>query len=200
MTPALEAAQQAVAAVSPDEPGGYSQPPATTLVAAVITADGIVTANVGDSRAYWIDATAGEACRQLSRDDSLAGEAIAAGMSPAEAYAGNDAHVITRWLGADAPEVSPHTRVTRLAGPGIVVVCSDGLWNYFEAPGLLASLLVPGQPGQDHEPLLGSARRLVEAALTAGGHDNITVALCAIGPPLPPTPGEDRAEQVLRGG
>jgi serine/threonine protein phosphatase PrpC len=178
---AVAAAQAAVHNAPPDEPGGYTQAPSTTLVAVVVIGNQMVTANVGDSRAYWIDATSPQACRQLSHDDSLAEAAIAAGASPEEAYARRDAHTITHWLGTDAPEVMPHIEVITAPGPGILLVCSDGLWNYYEAPEALRDLMAAGPPG---ETALQTARRLVDVALEAGGHDNITVAVKAFGSPI----------------
>jgi serine/threonine protein phosphatase PrpC len=176
----LAAAQAAVLDAPQEEPGGYAQAPSTTLAAAVVTGDTIVAANVGDSRAYWIDAASPDACRMLSHDHSLAEAAIAAGASPEEAYARRDAHTITHWLGYDAPELAPHFETMTAPGPGLVLVCSDGLWNYFEAPASLRELVAAGPPG---ETLLVTARRLVDAALEAGGHDNITVALRVLGEP-----------------
>jgi serine/threonine protein phosphatase PrpC len=185
LTEAVAAAQLAVRNAPPNEPGGYTQAPSTTLVAVVVIGDQIVTANVGDSRAYWLDATSPQACRQLSHDDSLAEAAIAAGASPEEAYARRDAHTITHWLGTDAPEVAPHIEVMTAPGPGILLVCSDGLWNYYEAPEALRELVAAGPPG---ETALETARRLVDAALEAGGHDNITVAVKALGASASPAP------------
>ncbi|HEY2665624.1 MAG TPA: protein phosphatase 2C domain-containing protein, partial [Actinomycetota bacterium] len=83
---ALAAAQEAVRNAPPEEEGGYLQAPSTTLATVVVIGDQLVTANVGDSRAYWIDATSAEASRLLTHDDSLAEAAIAAGASPEEAY------------------------------------------------------------------------------------------------------------------
>jgi serine/threonine protein phosphatase PrpC len=185
LTEAVAAAQLAVRNAPPDEPGGYTQAPSTTLVAVVVIGDQIVTANVGDSRAYWLDATSPQACRQLSHDDSLAEAAITAGASPEEAYARRDAHTITHWLGTDAPEVAPHIDVMTAPGPGILLVCSDGLWNYYEAPEALRELVAAGPPG---ETVLETARRLVDSALEAGGNDNITVAVKALGAPAEASP------------
>ena len=177
---ALAAAQEAVRSAPPEERGGYIQAPSTTLAAVVVVGGRVVTANVGDSRAYWIDATSPEACRLLSHDDSLAEAAIAAGASPEEAYARRDAHTITHWLGTDAPELAPHIETMTVPGPGVVLVCSDGLWNYYETPASLRELIAAGPPG---EGVLETARRLVDAALEAGGHDNITVAVKSLGAP-----------------
>jgi serine/threonine protein phosphatase PrpC len=190
---ALAAAQEAVGNAPPEEQGGYLQAPSTTLAAVVVVGDQLVTANVGDSRAYWIDAASPESSRLLSHDDSLAEAAIAAGASPEEAYARRDAHTITHWLGTDAPELAPHIETMAVPGPGVVVVCSDGLWNYYETPASLRELVAAGPPG---EGVLETARRLVDAALEAGGHDNITVALKPLGAPSWAAEGEAGATEA----
>ena len=75
-----------------------------------------------------------------------------------------------RWLGADATDTAPHLRTFTPAGPGRVLVCSDGLFRYRpEAADLAAST-----------PRRRSARdgqALVQLALDAGGVDNIAVAV-----------------------
>lgn len=185
---AIAAGQQAVLGVPQQESGGYPQAPSSTLVAVVVVAETLVCANVGDSRAYWIDTSEGGGSRQLSKDDSLAEAAIAAGESPESAYARRDAHTITHWLGADAPELAPNVESSP-AGCGVLVVCSDGLWNYFESPATLRDLVVSGPP--DEKPL-DRARRLVDAAIAAGGADNITVALTPLGAGAP-APHEEPA-------
>jgi serine/threonine protein phosphatase PrpC len=59
-------------------------------------------------------------------------------------------------------------------GPGWLLVCSDGLWNYLPDPADIAQLCT----GLDTH---AAARALVEHALNAGGQDNITVAIVPIG-------------------
>jgi serine/threonine protein phosphatase PrpC len=61
--------------------------------------------------------------------------------------------------------------------PGVLVLCSDGLWNYFSRPEQLADLLAAAEDGA-----LDGARRLVRAALDAGGGDNVAVAVVPVGP------------------
>ncbi len=58
-----------------------------------------------------------------------------------------------------------------LAGRGILLVASDGLWNYAPDDESMAKLV--GDVGS--EPPLALARRLVQFALDAGGADNIAV-------------------------
>jgi serine/threonine protein phosphatase PrpC len=156
-------------------PGGS---PAATYVSAVAAPDAVTICWLGDSRAYWLAADPAQ-CARLTRDDSLAEEIVSAGLaSPEEAMASPQAHVITRWLGADLPEPTPHVITFTPPGPGGLLVCSDGLWNYRpEAADLAALLALPSALGDP----LAAASSLVRFAVEAGGMDNITVALI----PLP---------------
>ncbi|MDH6117138.1 protein phosphatase 2C domain-containing protein [Kitasatospora sp. GAS206B] len=154
--------------------------PACTFVGAV-AAGGVVTIGwVGDSRAYWIpDDREGAEPYRLTEDDSWAAGMVAAGlMSEAEAYADARAHAITGWLGADAEEVEPHTVAFTPHVPGVLVICSDGLWNYAEAATDLADLV---RVDAQRDPLR-AARAMVSFAVGAGGHDNITVAVLPVLP------------------
>lgn len=175
MHDALVAASEAVnvlAAQGPVEPSKNA--PACTIVSA-LTADGILTVGwVGDSRAYWVpdDRTAQSA--RLTEDDSWAAQMVAAGlMSEAEAYADSRAHAITGWLGADAYELDPHTASFKPDRAGVVVVCTDGLWNYAESAEEMAAAV----PLDALTRPLHSAQHLVGYALDGGGHDNVTVAV-----------------------
>jgi serine/threonine protein phosphatase PrpC len=159
--------------------GSSGQAPSATYASTVIGSDAVTVCWVGDSRAYWLS-TASDAMR-LSKDDSLAEEMVARGvLAEADAMASPEAHVITRWLGADLAEPEPHIARFKPPGPGAVLVCSDGLWNYrSEAAGLAALAL----PAALTDPL-GAAVALVKFALAAGGADNITVVLAPF--PVPP--------------
>jgi serine/threonine protein phosphatase PrpC len=175
---AIARAQEAVVAlVVPDDP----QPPATTVVAAIVAPGCVAAASVGDSRAYWLGSSE-QGGQALTVDDSAAEEAIKAGMSSKDAYAKPEAHTITGWLGADAGEVRPNLITAAISHPGLVLLCSDGLWNHYLEAAQLISLV---EDGEDRTPI-AIARRMVAAALDAGGEDNITVAvLNAV--PAPPT-------------
>ncbi len=158
--------------------GDPSDPPATTYTGAVTRAGSAVVSWVGDSRVYWL-ATDGTS-QLLSTDDSWAEEIAAAGvMTREQAHADRRAHVLTRWLGHDSPEGPARARRFRPAGPGYLLLCSDGVWNHIPEADRLAALL----SGVD---VLADARALVDAALADGGHDNATVALL----PLDPADGD----------
>ncbi|MFG2072236.1 PP2C family serine/threonine-protein phosphatase [Nonomuraea maritima] len=122
--------------------------PACTYVAAVVEPDGRVSlAWAGDSRAYWLPGGSGVPV-PLTVDDTVAtGE-------------------ITAWLGADAGAVGPHVRTLVPPEPGLLLVCSDGLWRYLDGYAVPAA----GTPVE-------TARELLRHALDRGGQDNVTIAL-----------------------
>ena len=152
--------------------------PSSTFVSAVLQSDAVTVCWLGDSRAYWLadHASAGE---QLTRDDSVAAEMVADGLlSEADALASAQSHVVTRWIGADVSDPAPHVECFQPPGPGAVLLCSDGLWNYQPEPAKLAALVLPAAIADP----LGAARALVGFALEAGGMDNVTAVLA----PFPP--------------
>jgi serine/threonine protein phosphatase PrpC len=176
MPEALLTAAAAVSALAPPEAAGdpHFNAPACTCVSAVLIGDLLTVGWIGDSRAYWIPAGGTQEPARLTEDDSWAARMVEAGlMSEADAYADPRAHAITGWLGADAEELDPHTASFHLDTPGVVLVCTDGLWNYAESAAELAAVL----PSGARTDPLGCARSLVQVALDGGGHDNVTVAV-----------------------
>ncbi|MGW0117163.1 PP2C family serine/threonine-protein phosphatase [Streptomyces sp. NPDC003327] len=182
MHEAIVAASAAVNSLA-DEPGldgadheaaPHRNAPACTIVGSVVAGGLLVVGWVGDSRVYWVPDDRATPPARLTEDDSWAAQMVAAGlMNEAEAYADERAHAITGWLGADAYELEPHTAAFSPDRSGVVVVCTDGLWNYAEGPADMARV-VPADAAA--RPLHG-AQVLVGHALDGGGHDNITVAV-----------------------
>jgi serine/threonine protein phosphatase PrpC len=177
MRTALMAAFDAVTVLAeeedPDAPPHHNSP-ACTCVSAVVTGPVFTVGWIGDSRAYWIPDDRSLPSARLTEDDSWAARMVAAGlMTEAEAYADERAHAITGWLGADAVEVDPHVAAFQPEGPGVIVVCTDGLWNYAESAAEMAEAV----PADARTRPLHSARALLGVALDGGGHDNVTVAV-----------------------
>ena len=152
--------------------GSPSRAPSATYISAIIGTDAVTICWLGDSRAYWL-ATESDS-KRLTRDDSLAEEMVAQGeLTEAQAMASPQAHVITRWLGADVAVPQPHVARFEPPGRGIVLVCSDGLWNYRPEAAGLAELALPAA---FHDPS-SAADTLLKFALDSGGMDNITIVL-----------------------
>jgi PPM family protein phosphatase len=179
-----EAVAEAAATVAALGGGNVRNPPSCTLVAAVVRPDAengpaITVGWVGDSRAYWLaEPDAAEPARLLTVDHSWAVEMVGAGMLDIEeAMADRRAHAITRWLGAGG-EPEPDVVTLRPACPGLLLLCSDGLWNYVPGAAELAEMALPvlarGGP-------VAVARALTTIALDAGGRDNITVVAVPVG-------------------
>jgi PPM family protein phosphatase len=177
----LEAAFDAVRATS----RGAGHAPSCTYVAAVLRSSGpgefeITVASVGDSRAYWLcpdEARGMPPSRRLTVDDSWAQALVAHGaMDEDAAMQDPRAHALVRWLGADSEHRAADTAVTtvQVRGPGVLLLCSDGLWNYLSDAAGLAAIATAA-------PARQAARDLVEYALRGGGSDNITVALAPVG-------------------
>jgi PPM family protein phosphatase len=166
-----EAARAAASAGEPDE----VNPPACTYVSAVVSAESVVVGWVGDSPAWWVPAE-GEPER-LVVDDTGAGRLLAAGVPRDDPrFSLPHAYALERWLGADAGSVPPQIVTIEPSGPGVVLVCSDGLTV---PPRDLRAIALGVPPAR-------AAAALVAAALEAGSSDNITVAVL----PYPPEVGE----------
>ena len=181
---AMTRAAEAVSAIA-DSPGSA---PACTYVSAVVSPNtGTVTVGwVGDSRAYWLSGgPTASASTLLTRDDSWAEAMVQAGaLSREEAMRSTHAHALIAWMGADSGEIDAHVATVTPTGPGVVLLCSDGLWDYLPE----AQDMAEAVPGAGVSPL-ESARAYVDLALRAGGKDNITVVV------VPVPAGGARAER-----
>ena len=183
---AIAAAQAAVERI-PWSRDRDTSAPSCTLAAAVWDGEHVVVGNVGDSRVYWLGA---DGARVLTEDDSWMHHQLANGTDPRVARRDPNAHAITRWLGEDASDDPYRVSTFTPPGAGRVVVCSDGLWNYAAEPASLLELAgtqaLAGTPAE-------LAHHYVDAALAAGGHDNVTVVVVDVVPPgvTPPTSQEE---------
>lgn len=141
----------------------------TLTIASLLPPDAIIV-HIGDSRAYlWRD----NHLAQLTRDQTLAQELIDAGANPAGVRSFR--HLLTSSLSAD-PGV---TRIDILhvdLKPGDrLMLCSDGLTDMVPDESISGALAVDDPQTACDE--------LVTQALNAGGRDNITVVVAAIGDP-----------------
>ena len=158
-------------------------PPACPFLALSAALQQVDLVSVGDCRAFWLPDEGDP--KTLTEDDSWAAEQVTAGtMTVDQAHADPRSHGITRWLGGDAdPSWAPRHVSFSAHGPGRVVLCSDGLWNYAPSADQVATAAGVGTPA-------ATARRLVDYANECGGRDNTTVVVVSIaGPATSPPKG-----------
>lgn len=137
----------------------------TTCTAAILERDRLVIAQVGDSRAYLLHN--GE-LSQLTRDHSLMANMIEAGqITPEEARYHPNRSVITRALGND-PNTVPDLYEINVEDGDRLLLCSDGLYSMLEDDEIAAVMRRIDNPQR-------CAAMLVNGAIAAGGHDNVTV-------------------------
>ena len=138
-----------------------------TATCAYIENDTIAIAHVGDSRAYLLHE--GTLIR-VTRDHSYVEELVDAGEITAdEARIHPNRSVITRALGSDPAMYADHFTLHIEEGDRLIL-CSDGL-----------SSMIPDSDIENIATQSSTAQicvdNLVDAALVAGGHDNVTVVV-----------------------
>ncbi|MEY9242526.1 PP2C family protein-serine/threonine phosphatase [Bradyrhizobium elkanii] len=143
----------------------------STLVGAVLTAERLITFNVGDSRCYLFGA--GQLV-QLSHDDVPEGEN--------SQFGPRRSHALTQALGGSSfpLAVEPHTSIDAPLAPGeTLLLCSDGLTDMVSGQTISDTLRTARDP-------LQVAKRLAAKAFSAGARDNISllVARCLPAPAL----------------
>lgn len=149
--------------------------PECTVVAARVSEGNVIIGWVGDSRAYLLSE---HAEKLLTVDDSWVEEVVKAGLhTREEANSDRRAHCVTQVLGMKDDKVEIHVISTEIAPNETLLLCSDGLWNYFQQDGSLVKNIseMKEKLGAD---LTSNAicQAVVEEANAQGGHDNITVA------------------------
>lgn len=152
-------------------PGGPPDEPQATLAVALIHESTLWYAWVGDARVYLLEAGA---ARLLSKDDSWLQDRLDLGEAYATAMASPDAHFVTQCVGTR--DETPHVHVGHAALPAdaLVLLCSDGLWNYLGDADVLQARLRANLAAMS---LAQACADLVAYANSAGGSDNITAAL-----------------------
>lgn len=145
---------------------------ATTLTG-VVGGDGVVRVlHVGDSRAYRLHAGTGEL---VTHDDSLVQRLVDAGAIAEEDAAGHpQRHIILRSLAGDPDDAAGLAVLEMPATAGDRwVLCSDGLSDAL-GDDEVVSLATRAPSPED------AAQWLLDAALAADAHDNVSVAVCDV--------------------
>jgi serine/threonine protein phosphatase PrpC len=140
----------------------------TTLVAALVSDHRAIIAHVGDSRCYLY--RGGELTRQTN-DHSLVDEQVRLGqITPEQADRSPLRNVITRAIGTQKTVAAEVSEIDLEPGD-LLLLCSDGLTRELPDESIVAILNDMLQRGEDVEAI---PAKLVDAANTAGGRDNIT--------------------------
>ncbi|MDH2415636.1 protein phosphatase 2C domain-containing protein [Nocardioides sp. CER19] len=136
---------------------------ATTLTAVVAHEDRFHLVHVGDSRAYLLRAGG---LTQLTDDHTLVQSLVDDGsLSEDEAEEFPYRSVVLRSINGEAP-VEPDISQLDLRVGDRLLLCSDGLSDLVSDEAIAAALEVPDRDD--------AAAALVDAALAAGGRDNVT--------------------------
>ena len=145
----------------------------TTVVMAWILGDKAYICWCGDSRCYVLNKRNG--LIQLSKDHSYVQELVDKGeLDPELMHDHPLSNVITRCLGDVDNRANPETRVYQLHNGDIIMLCSDGLCGLCHDSEILDVMI------KFHEDPMECKNELISAALSAGGYDNVTIALANI--------------------
>ena len=165
---AIEEANRAV--IQAAREGRGRQGMGTTMTAAMLEGERLVIAQVGDSRAYLLHQGK---LQQLTRDHSLMADMIEAGqLTPEEARTHPQRSVITRALGSDA-HLHPDIYEINVETGDRLLICSDGLSGMIFDDQIESTLRRVQDPQR-------CASQLVNEAIAAGGHDNVTVIVADV--------------------
>ena len=165
---AVEEANRAV--IQAAHEGRGRQGMGTTMTAAMLEGERLVIAQVGDSRAYLLHQGK---LQQLTRDHSLMADMIEAGqLTPEEARTHPQRSVITRALGSDT-HLHPDIYEINVETGDRLLICSDGL------SGMVFDNEIENTLRRVQDPQR-CASQLVNEAIAAGGHDNVTVIVADV--------------------
>lgn len=161
MLDAIQIANKQIYSPDPKKDSG------TTLTAALVIGRRLYVAHIGDSRAYLLK---DEKLKQVTTDHSYVRRLQDAGqLTEEEAAIHPQRNMLYKAVGQGG-ELEIDTFTQSLPQAGKLMLCSDGLWG-----------LVPDKIAQeillDSLPLEEMADNLIDLALKAGGHDNISVVL-----------------------
>ena len=145
----------------------------TTAVLAWILNDKAYVCWCGDSRCYVLNKQHG--LIQLSKDHSYVQELVDKGeLAPELMHDHPLSNVITRCLGDVENRANPETRIYQLRHGDCIMLCSDGLSSLCHDNQILDTMI------EFHDNPMECKNELISAALSNGGYDNVTIAVCNI--------------------
>jgi serine/threonine protein phosphatase PrpC len=138
----------------------------TTLTLALSLGNDLVVAHVGDSRACLL--RRGQ-LRKITREHTLAAALADEGVLPQQEVATHRLrHVLTRALGMEHEPMKADVHRLTLQDGDRLLMCTDGLTDMVKEE-RIAELLGQAESADQ------ACRQLIDAALEAGGKDNVTV-------------------------
>jgi PPM family protein phosphatase len=140
----------------------------TTVSMAIVIGNRAIVANVGDSRTYLVRK---HTLRQVTRDHSLVASLVENGqLKPEDVFNHPQRNVIFRSLGQKR-QVQVDTFWEMLEPGDYLFLCSDGLWEMIQEEKEIVSII------EGTRSLDNACQKLINAANSAGGVDNISVIL-----------------------
>lgn len=141
----------------------------TTFTGFIVAGGEAVFAHAGDSRAYL---HRDGILMQLSQDHTVEAAMLAAGVPQTEIEMSRQRHMITNALGqGDKTDVAMF--LVQLYPADIFLLCSDGVYEYFDEPEIGEIL------GGSASPAL-AANRFVDLSVERGGADNATAVVVKV--------------------
>lgn len=159
----------------------------TTATVAALCDERLLLAQVGDSRAYLLR---DGALAQITRDQTLLQSLLESGkLRPEEAATFEHRGVMLQALG-----LREHLQIAlsavELRREDTLLLCTDGLSDLVDDRHIAAAL-------DAHPDPAAASSALIEAALAAGGRDNVTVLVARFDGPWLAPPTGDRAPQII---
>jgi PPM family protein phosphatase len=139
----------------------------TTCTAAIVLPDRLVIAQVGDSRAYLLR---DDRLYLLTRDQTVAEQMVDSGaLRPEDVGTFAYSHILVQAVGTRST-IEPITSDVLLCRGDRILLCSDGLHGPVPDSEIARTL-------GGHPDINVVAHELIQAALAAGGPDNVTVVV-----------------------
>jgi len=142
--------------------------PATTLTLAMIVWPRAYIVHVGDSRVYHLR---GEVLRRLTRDQTVGEALVSQGMPKEKVEQAGLYNVLASAIGAR--DMTPVVDFIPLEHGDVLLLCTDGLTKHV-SDARTQELLVRTAGAE------GACRSLIDAALSAGGSDNVTAVVVRV--------------------
>ncbi len=142
----------------------------TTLGVALVADNKACVANIGDSRAYWIE---NGSIKQITEDHSLVAKLVSAGkLTKEEARNHSKSNLLYRTIGSD-DNLKVDTFEIDVRKSGCLLLCSDGLWGEVEDEDIRRICAA-------ERSAKAACSRLIQMANLSGGKDNITAVVVRV--------------------